>query len=355
LYDIAIVGAGPAGATLARLLAPRYTILLVDRRRLDKPPGGRSKCCGGLVAPDAQKVIAELGLGLPRHVLSGPQLFVVRTIDLKRKQERFYQRFYINIHRELFDRWLFSLVPPQVDTLTGASVCRLSASPKCHSLTIRQGNYTYTRACRVLVGADGAGSLVRRLFFPGSRPPTRYIAIQETLQADKVLPYFTALFHSDYTDFYAWTIPKQQHLLFGAALRPGTHASACFAALKGELPAWGINTGKLISRKGGLLLRPGRLNQLCLGSDNVALVGEAAGWISPSSAEGFSYAMRSARALANSLLKGTDGFQKRYRRNTRSLRLNIRFKLAKSLAMYRPPARGIILRSGLGSVRVAPE
>ncbi len=35
MYDIAIIGAGPAGATLARLVAGRYRVLLVDKRQLD--------------------------------------------------------------------------------------------------------------------------------------------------------------------------------------------------------------------------------------------------------------------------------------------------------------------------------
>jgi flavin-dependent dehydrogenase len=32
MHDLAIIGAGPAGATLARLLGDRYRMLLVDKR-----------------------------------------------------------------------------------------------------------------------------------------------------------------------------------------------------------------------------------------------------------------------------------------------------------------------------------
>ena len=68
MYDIAIVGAGPAGSTLARLLGDRYRILLVDRRRLDLAPAHRrhsAKPCGGLLAPSAQHELARQGLGVP--------------------------------------------------------------------------------------------------------------------------------------------------------------------------------------------------------------------------------------------------------------------------------------------------
>ena len=34
MYDVAIIGAGPAGATLARLIGNQYKVLLIERRRL---------------------------------------------------------------------------------------------------------------------------------------------------------------------------------------------------------------------------------------------------------------------------------------------------------------------------------
>lgn len=93
MYDVAIVGAGPAGSMLARLIGQRYRVLLVEKRQLDGPERpSLGKCCGGLLAPDAQRMLSRLGLGLPKSVLQDPQLFVVRAIDVPRKLERYYQR-----------------------------------------------------------------------------------------------------------------------------------------------------------------------------------------------------------------------------------------------------------------------
>ncbi|MHC4193479.1 MAG: NAD(P)-binding protein, partial [Planctomycetota bacterium] len=79
MYDIAIIGAGPAGTTLARLIADGYKVLLLDKRHLTDPSNTNSsrKCCGGLLAPDAQGMLSKMGLGLPKSVLVDPQLFVV--------------------------------------------------------------------------------------------------------------------------------------------------------------------------------------------------------------------------------------------------------------------------------------
>ena len=120
MYDIAIIGAGPAGATLARLLPANYKVLLIDKRQITNPSGNTSiKCCGGLLAPDAQAMLSRMGLGLPKSVLVGPQIFVVRVIDIQRKLERYYQRYYINMDRGKFDQWLLSMIAANVELRLG--------------------------------------------------------------------------------------------------------------------------------------------------------------------------------------------------------------------------------------------
>jgi len=79
MFDILIIGAGPAGSNLARLLgsASKYSVCLIDKRRLDLPEDLlRQKACGGLLSPDAQKIMAKLELSLPASVLEDPQIFI---------------------------------------------------------------------------------------------------------------------------------------------------------------------------------------------------------------------------------------------------------------------------------------
>ncbi|MDE5860071.1 MAG: colicin M resistance protein CbrA, partial [Oscillospiraceae bacterium] len=101
-YDIAVIGGGPAGATLARLLDSRFRVLLVDGKTAAED--SFEKVCGGLLSPDAQKAFAEFDLTLPKDILVDPQIFSVRTIslgeELKNTSERHYQRFYMNIDRK---------------------------------------------------------------------------------------------------------------------------------------------------------------------------------------------------------------------------------------------------------------
>ena len=58
IYDALVIGAGPAGAIFAKEVAtqaPELSIALINETSDDRP-----KVCGGLLAPDAQKILAKL-------------------------------------------------------------------------------------------------------------------------------------------------------------------------------------------------------------------------------------------------------------------------------------------------------
>ncbi len=354
MYDVAIVGAGPAGATLARLIGNTHRVLLIDKRPLDCRPEGKSveKCCGGLVAPDAQKVMAALGLGLPREVIVGPQLFAVRTIDLPNSIERYYQRFYINIDREKFDRWLVSLLPPKVDVRLSSLFKGFTKEEGGVRVLFTDKGKQHEERAKLLIGADGAFSLVRRQLGQKQAVPRRYVSIQEWFEAKKAVPYFSAVFDREITDFYSWTIPKDKYLIVGSALNPKDNAHEKFEKLKAKLQNFGFDLGTCVKREGAFILRPVSLSQVSTGIEGIALIGEAGGWISPSSAEGLSYAFRSAIAAAQSLQRGTDGFHRQYAREMLGLKANILVKNLKAPVMYHSLLRKAVMLSGLQSIDV---
>lgn len=355
-YDIAIIGAGPAGATLARLLDKNFKILLLDKRDLLEPEEEqRSKCCGGLLAPDAQKVLGRMGLAVPTNVLVDPQLFLVRTIDFDNRLERFYQRFYFNMDRKKFDEWLVSLIPSNVDIGMKCRFTTLCEIDDGYEIAFIYKNKIYTEKVRVLVAANGAWSNVRRQIFPESRKIRTYISIQEWYETSESIPYYGAIFDSSITDFYSWIIAKDGKMIIGSALDPAKDAREKFERLKNELRDFGYSFGNLIKREGAYLLRPRSASEIFTGNEHLALAGEAAGFISPSSAEGISYAIRSAIALADSLNKGIEEFQYRYRRNLHVLKRNIMLKNLKSIGMYNRTLRAIVMKSGILSTDVMPN
>ena len=118
MKTIAIIGAGPAGSNLARLIdTEKYNVILVDG---SKKKG--EKVCGGLLSPDAQDLLAKYDMSLPKDVLVSPQLFSVRTIDLGTRDVQYYRRSYMNVNREKFDQFLRDMVSERVQAVDG--VCK---------------------------------------------------------------------------------------------------------------------------------------------------------------------------------------------------------------------------------------
>jgi flavin-dependent dehydrogenase len=353
MYDIVIVGSGPAGANLARLIGNKYKVLLIDKRDLENnnPKNLINKCCGGLLAPDAQKMIAKLGLGIPKDILVNPQLFAVRTIDLTNHLERLYQRFYFNIDREKFDRWLVSIIPATVDKRFNSIFKNYAEIPGGYEVKYVYEGQELSAKTRVIIGADGAISKIRKSIGKDINIPEKYISIQEWFECPFPIPYFTAIFDEEISDFYSWIIPKENYLLLGAALRPRENTREKYDILKVKLTQLGYNFDKKIKTEGAYINRPNQLSQFYLGRDGIALVGEAAGAISPSSAEGISYALKSSLYLAESLEDGMDGFLDRYKQKAKDIKLNLLIKNLKSPAMYHPFLRKLAMKSGLQSIK----
>ncbi len=352
-YDIVIVGAGPAGATLARLLPECYRVLILDKKPIHQA-GWKMKCCGGLLSEAAQKVMAEMNLNLPTELLIEPQTFVLRVMDLNYPVERNYQKHYYNMDRGSFEKWLIDLIPASIEKKGDYYVREFHRCPKGVELVIKNlANGQEKRiSSRMVVAADGASSIFRRRLYPHCDYPA-YVSIQEWYQNTGKIDYYAAIVDEEITDFYSWLIPKGDAIILGGAFNYGASAdspSQRFRELKVKLERRGFVFGEKIYREGCEILRPVN-NRIFTGNRKIALIGEAGGFISPSSSEGFSYAFRTAKALAEAIrAKGTEGFAGHYARSCKSLKMNIWLRNCKSMGAYHPLTRRIALRSGIGAL-----
>lgn len=365
IFDAAIVGAGPAGATLARMLAERgLDVAVIDRKKSDPAAaGGFRKPCGGLLAEDAQRSLSRQGFSLPKSVLADPQPFAVRTIDFFAERERVYRRFYINMDRHRFDLWLKSLVPANATVLHDATVRRFTRGGNglFDVAVYAEGEEKNLRA-RVLVGADGASSLVRRTLFPQHKI-RGYTAVQEwfdAADAPREREIFACFFDERLTDCYGWAVPKDGAVVFGAAF-PRENASRAYEIFRDRAKKFGYAAGTPLRTEACQVLRPERMSDFTLGDGNgVFLVGEAAGMISPSSLEGISYALDSAEILADVLAEALPldaslfpTLAARYRAGTLRLRLKLLSKKLKNPFMYNPALRRVVMASGVASMKIS--
>ena len=114
----------------------------------------------------------------------------------------------------------------------------------------------------------------------------------------------------------------------------------------------GISFGEPLKTEACLVCSPKHLSDFVTGTGNVFLIGEAAGFISASSLEGFSSAFTSGTMLAKAFLKGDENkIDKTYRKLTRSLRFKLRRKVFKHDIIFNPALRKLIMKTGITAIK----
>lgn len=352
--SIAIIGAGPAGSNLARRLDSKvYDVYLIDgaKQRGDK-------VCGGLLSPDAQDVLAQYDICLPKEILVSPQLFSVRTIDLANRDTRYYRRNYMNLDRNKFDRFLVKMLPETV-TIVEAVCKQVQREGDGFVLKLYTDEGYQSLSCDFVVGADGASSVVRKMLFPKDKIQ-RYVAIQQWFPAEKENPYYSCVFDNATSPSCSWIFFKDDKMVFGGAFE-SENCREAFESQKQKLVERGIVPAhvfaNVIQTEACMVARPHLIQGICLGNENAFLIGEAAGFISPSSLEGISFALSSAEALAQAFKNSKKGkvVLHRYKRKTMKLCLKVKCKCVKRPFMYYQVLRSLILKSGVCSIKMKEE
>ena len=285
--DVVVVGGGPAGAACAaavRRARPGADVLVLDRA--DFP---RDKVCGDGIAPEGLDVLAGLGLDVAALTAGFPEVARLRLRGPRGSTvERTTARPSVVVPRQVFDGRLLDQVLDRGVRFRRHTVRELTVRPDGVAVDDLV-------TARVVVGADGAESVVRRALAVAPNAPDRLaIAIRGYApELPGVAGVQTVLTTGQRWPAYAWSFPVgggRANVGYGELVSGGVTRAELVAGLHRLLP--GVEPTGLRAHR--LPLSTGRPRTP---DGRVLLAGDARSLVNPLTGEGIFYAVLSG-ALA---------------------------------------------------------
>ncbi len=329
--DILIVGAGPAGCSVARDIKDKDIIVI------DKSTFPRDKPCSGLLVEESKEVLERLKI--PKSVFGVPPELDLEHIDLDNNLNVLQKKGLGNTDRIKLDEWLFKLINKKVEFYQNTHITEIKDNGQRVVVKIITETGEKVVEAKKLVGADGSTSTIRRLL--KVKPVTRYKTAQNFIKTNKKINTCKFIYWNELTDWYSWLLPKEEGIIeIGGAFHLNVDREVVLNKLMKKM---GVD-GEIIKRANWLISRPKSIDEICLGNGkNIFLVGEAAGFISASTGEGISFGLRSGTFLSQILNFDSD-INKKYKEVIKTLIDEVKNKIKKSEMLNDEKSREYLLK-----------
>lgn len=304
MRDVVIVGAGPAGSYLGYLLSQKgFDVLNLEEHH----EIGRPVECTGVVT---RRVLNYVKTESIANRIHGAYVYFdnKEPFHISKAEET------IVIYRDAFDKDASAMsISAGTDVKLGSRVTSVRNRGDHMEVTYRNSGLLVTESAQVVVGADGANSIVRKDIYhttPGRVVSTYQVDYARKMgDQDSVSVYIGSKFSHG---FFAWAVPTGEITRVGLG-SIGTGASRYIPVVQ-EL----VGPGQVIGITGGPIPISYLSKTYC---DRSILIGDAAGIVKPLTGGGIYTGLVSAAHGAKILTEAfeaddfTAGFLARYQRS----------------------------------------
>lgn len=307
--DVIVVGAGPAGATAASVLAQKgFDVLLLDRHQFP-----RDKTCGDAVPSGAIEIMTRLGMGEKiEEAIERGEFYPLRQMLLASPKGHILEADFTKGHSYIAPRLYFDAVIQKYAVECGAEFQQLQVNEpvldngRVVGVRGRANGETTELSAKVVIGADGVTSSIARTLRPKSERHVdehRAVALRAYIDDIEERPHEIEFYlYKSILPGYAWIFPtgkNQANIGLGMRL---DHFRKTKRRLEDMLREF-LELPEIKKRlKQGGQLRDVATWQLNFGSqkgmhhvfDGALLVGDAAGFVNPLTGGGIHNSLVSA-------------------------------------------------------------